>query len=112
MRKSLPRPAGQFSNYLFPKLNRAGDRTRTGDVQLGKEAENQGLTLPTANSPLRTCCSLRRAPTLYRPNKLLRPPAAPQEALKVGPLFDRDNQPGVLACVRMSGSGSPLPRTG
>jgi hypothetical protein len=32
---------------------RAGDRTRTGDVQLGKEAENQRLTSPAANSLLR-----------------------------------------------------------
>jgi hypothetical protein len=33
---------------------RAGDGTRTHDVQLGKEAERQGLTSPTANFRLGT----------------------------------------------------------
>ena len=38
-KNGLPRPAGHWSNYSFQRLIRAGDRTRTGDVQLGKEAE-------------------------------------------------------------------------
>ena len=40
--KSLPRPAGWFSNSSFSRRNRAGDRTRTGDVQLGKRHEANG----------------------------------------------------------------------
>ena len=35
-------------------FKRAGDRTRTGDVQLGKEDEEQGLRDVYANSPLKT----------------------------------------------------------
>ena len=35
-------------------LHRAGDGTRTHDVQLGKEAEKQGLSEVRANSPLKT----------------------------------------------------------
>ena len=53
--------------HIAQFVTRAGDRTRTGDVQLGKEAENQGLTSPTANSPLSTSCSLRCTLTLWRP---------------------------------------------
>ncbi len=38
MLKSLPKPAGHYSNYLFDGVNRAGDGIRTRDVQLGKLA--------------------------------------------------------------------------
>ena len=34
----LPRTAGHFCKYLIQNAFRAGDRTRTGDVQLGKLA--------------------------------------------------------------------------
>ncbi len=38
MLKSLPRLAGRSNNYLFDRVNRAGDGIRTRDVQLGKLA--------------------------------------------------------------------------
>jgi hypothetical protein len=44
-------------------FERAGDGTRTRDVQLGKEAERQALSGLRANSPLRTRCSVRRSPS-------------------------------------------------
>jgi len=52
-------PENDPSNSLYDNhLPRAGDGTRTHDVQLGKEAEKQGLSEVRANFPLKT----RRSP--------------------------------------------------
>jgi hypothetical protein len=59
-------------------FQRAGDRTRSGDVQLGKEAEKQGLTLPSANFPLGSgvWCAVRQR--FIAGNTSRRPPTPPR----------------------------------
>ena len=52
------------SNWLdINGVERAGDGTRTRDVQLGKEAEKQQVNGVRAKSPLKTSCLVRSAPT-------------------------------------------------
>ena len=45
---------GDGNRLEIQNFQRAGDGTRTHDVQLGKEAEKQGLSEVRANSPLKT----------------------------------------------------------
>jgi len=49
---------GDRNCFQVKNFQRAGDGTRTHDVQLGKEAEKQALSGVRANSPLRTGCLL------------------------------------------------------
>jgi hypothetical protein len=54
---------GDCNRLEIQDFQRAGDGTRTHDVQLGKEAEKQALSGLRANSRLKTRCSVRRPPS-------------------------------------------------
>ena len=58
---------GDWKCLEFQDFERAGDGTRTHDVQLGKEAEKQVLSGVHANSPLGTRCSMREWSGISRP---------------------------------------------
>jgi hypothetical protein len=54
----------------YPTITyRAGDGTRTRDVQLGKEAEKQDVIAVRANSPPETSCLVRSPPRLAWPRQ-------------------------------------------
>jgi len=61
-----PRGPQRLLTHQLASTYRAGDRTRTGDVQLGKLSETNGVVASAANSGLRTPCSVQFPPGNWR----------------------------------------------
>jgi len=59
-------PQPIFVNAYFTTISRAGDGTRTHDVQLGKKAEKQEVSGVRANSPMKKRCLVASTPSISR----------------------------------------------
>jgi hypothetical protein len=106
----LPRPAADFASNDASTIFRAGDRTRTGDVQLGKEDEGQGLSGLRANFPLKTGCGVRWALSLSHRLRWQTGPGTGPALLALGTNHVKRSPKVTSTTIESQGSRDSIPR--